>query len=59
MKELFQKILVELPSKPIPKEKHKSLLHAIVGGWYVYKLGKKLPPLKKRKLIKKKKRRMK
>ena len=32
MKELFNQILVELPNKPSPKEKCKSLLHAIVGG---------------------------
>ena len=33
MKELFQKIPVELPNQPIPKEKRKSLLRAIGGGW--------------------------
>ena len=49
MKKLLQKILVELPKKISPREKLKSLLHAIGGGWYVNKLGKKLPPLKKRK----------
>ena len=54
MKELFQKIRVELPNQPSPKEKLKSLLHAIVGGWYVEKLGQKLPPQKKGKLSKKK-----
>ena len=32
MKGLFQKIPVELPNKHIPKEKRKSLLHAIGGG---------------------------
>ena len=50
MEELFQKIPVELPNKPSPKEKLKSLLHAIGGGWYVYKLGQKLPPIKKKKI---------
>ena len=50
---MFHKILVELPNQPSPKEKLKSLLHAIVGGWYVEKLGQKLPPLKKIKLSKK------
>ena len=60
MKELFQKIRVELPNQPSPKEKLRSLLHAIVGGWYVEKLGQKLPPQKKGKSSKKnKKRRMK
>ena len=49
---MFQKINVELPNQPSPKEKRKSLLNAIGGGWYVYKLGQKLPPLKKRKLSK-------
>ena len=53
MKNLFQKTPVELPKQPIPKEKLQSLLHAIGGGWYVNKLGQKLPPPKKRKLSKK------
>ena len=53
MKELFLKISVELPNKPSTKEKLKSLLHAIGGGWYVQKLGQKLPPLNKRRLSKK------
>ena len=53
MEKLFHKIPVKLPNKPTPKEKRKSLLHAIGCGWYVDKLGQKLPPLKKRKLIKK------
>ena len=50
---MFQKIPVELRKQHSPKEKCKSLLHAIGGGWYVEKLGQKLPPLKKRKLSKK------
>ena len=49
MKLLFQKIPSELPNQPSTKEKRKSLLHAIGGGWYVDKLGQKFPPLKKRK----------
>ena len=53
MNELFYKIPVELPNKPIPKEKRKSILHAIGGGWYVEKLGQKLPSLIPRKLRKK------
>ena len=53
MEELFQKIPVKLPNKTIPKNKRKQLLHAIGCGWHVEKLGKKLPPLKKRKLSKK------
>ena len=57
LEELFQNIPVELPNQPSPKEKGKSLLHAIRGGWYVEKLGQKLPPLKKRKLFKKWKKR--
>ena len=60
MEELFHKIPVKLPNKHSPKEKLKSLLHDIGGGWYVDKLGQKLPPLNKRKLSKKyKKRRIK
>ena len=60
MKGLFQKISVELTNKPSPKEKSKSLLHAIGGGWCVNKLGQKLPPLNKTKFSKKgKKRRIK
>ena len=47
MKNMFQKIPVELPEPPIPKEKHQSLLHAVGGGWYMNKLSEKLPPLKK------------
>ena len=53
MKELFQKISGDFPNKPSTKEKLKSLLHAIGVGWYVEKLGQKLPPLKKSKLSKK------
>ena len=50
---MFHKIPVKLPNKSITKEKLKSLLHSIVGGWYVEKLGQNLPLLKKRKLSKK------
>ena len=57
MKELFQKIPVELPNQHIPKEIPRYLLHAIGGGWYLDKSGHKLLPLKKRKLSKKKTRR--
>ena len=39
----FQKITVELPNQPSTKEKRKSVLHAIGGGWYMDKLGQKLP----------------
>ena len=53
MEELFHKIPVKCANKPSPKEKRKPLLHAIGGGWYVNKLGQKLPPLKKGKLGKK------
>ena len=53
MEELFHKIPVKLPNKPSPKENRESLLHAIGWGWYVEKLGQKIPPLTKRKLIKK------
>ena len=35
MEELFQKISVEITNQPSPKEKVKSLLHVIRGGWYV------------------------
>ena len=57
MEELFKSIPIKLPNNPIPKEKHKSLLHAIIGGWYVDKLVQKLLPLKKRKLGKKNRKR--
>ena len=50
MEELFHKTNVGLPNQPSPKEKLKSLLHAIGGSWYVEKLGQKLTPLKKSKL---------
>ena len=53
VEKLLQKISVELPKPPIPKENHQSLLHAIGGGCYMNKLGQKLPPLRKRKLRKK------
>ena len=57
MEELFHKIPVKITNKPSPKEKLKSLLNAIGGGWYVEKFGQKLPPLKKIKLRKKDKKR--
>ena len=57
MKGLFQKIPVGLSNQHSPKEKRKSLLHAIGGGWYVDKLGQKLPPPKNSKSSKKKKKR--
>ena len=50
IKKLLQKIPVELTKQPSPKENRKSLLHAIGGGWYVNKLGQKIPQLKKSKL---------
>ena len=53
MKFLFLKIPVELPKQLSPRGKHQSLSHDIGGGWYVKKLGQKLPQLKKRKLSKK------
>ena len=52
MVELFYKINVGIPNQPSPRVKRKSLLHSIGGGWYVEKLGHRLPPLKKIKLIK-------
>ena len=48
MKKLFQKNPVELPKQPSPRKKRRSPLHAFGGGWYVNKLGQKLPPKKKR-----------
>ena len=45
MAELYIKT-VQLPNKPSPKEKCKSILHAIGGDRYVDKLGQKLPPIK-------------
>ena len=53
MRKLFQKIPVELNKQPSPREKRKSLLHAIGCGWYVKTFGQKLPPLRIRRLIKK------
>ena len=53
MKKLIQKIPVEIPENPSTKEKRQSLLHTSGGGWYVNKLGQKIPPLKKIKLSKK------
>ena len=47
MKYFVHNIPVELPKKPSLKIKHISLLHAIGGGWYMYKLVQKLPPLYK------------
>ena len=38
MKNMFQKIPVELPKPPSPRDKHQSLLYAIGGGWYMKKL---------------------
>ena len=43
---LFQKIPVKISNQPSPKEKRKSLLHDIGGGWFVDKLGQKLLTLK-------------
>ena len=59
MTKLFQKNPIELPKPPIHEEKHQSLLHAIVGVWYMKKLNEKLPPPKKRKQEKHNKRRIK
>ena len=53
MNKKIQKTPVELPKKPSPREKRKSLLYAIGGGWYVNKLGHNLTSLKKSKLRKK------
>ena len=50
---------VELTNQPSPKQKRKSLLHDIGGGWYVEKLSPKLPPLKKEIMKNPKKRRIK
>ena len=47
---LFQKTPVKLPNQPGPREKLKSLLHAIGGVCYVDKFGQNLPPPNKRKL---------
>ena len=53
MEKLFHKTPVELPKQTSPNKKIESLLHAIVCGRYVNKLGQKLPPLNKRKSSKK------
>ena len=52
MNKLIQKTPVEINKQPSPKEKRKSLLHTIRGGWYVNRLGQKLP-LNKRRVRKK------
>ena len=53
MEKLFQEIPVSLPKQPSPKNKTIFWLHTIRGGWYVKKIGKKLPPQKNRSLGKK------
>ena len=58
MEKLFHKTPVKLPNKPTPKEKRKSLLHAIGFGWYVEKLGHKLPPLNRKEIKQKRSRRV-
>ena len=45
---IFQKIPVELPKPPSPKEKHQSLLYDIGGGWEMKKLSENLQPLNKK-----------
>ena len=57
MNNFFLKIPVEIPKQPSPKKKRKSLLNSIGGVWYVKILCQKLPPLNKRRLIKKKQKR--
>ena len=52
MRKKLQKISVELTKPPSNMEKLQSLLHAIVGGWYMNKLNDNFPPLKKMKLTK-------
>ena len=53
MKEIFQKIPVELPKNPFQKRNANDyyILLEVVGMWK--KLGQNLPPLMKRKLSKK------
>ena len=53
IKNMFQKIPVELPQPDSPKKRHQSLLHDIEGSCYMNKLSEKIPPLKKSKLSKK------
>ena len=48
----FQRTPVEIPKQPSTREKFISLSHDIGYGWYVKKLGQKLPPLKNRRLSK-------
>ena len=50
---MFQKIQVETPHPPCPKEKHQSILHAMGVGWYMKKLSDNLPPLKEMNLRRK------
>ena len=53
--ELFQKIPVELPNQPSPREKSKIVITCYVCGWYVDKLVQKISLLKKMKLSQTKK----
>ena len=52
MDKLFQKIPVELTKQPSPK-KTKIVITFYWGGWFVKKLGQKLPPLNRIRLSKK------
>ena len=46
MKNLFQKIPVELPKPPSHKKKRQSLLHTFEGGWYMKTFNENIPPLR-------------
>ena len=49
MKNIFQKIPVEIPKPFIHKKKCQLLLHPIGGDWYMNELNEKLSHLKKQK----------
>ena len=55
---MFQKITFKLPKPLTLKERRKKLPFAIGFEWYMNKLNENLPPLRKRKLSKKYKKRM-
>ena len=53
MKEMFKKIPLTIKKAPTPKQKVQRLMIDIVGGWYMGKFSKGLPPLRRTKLSKK------
>ena len=54
MRELFKTIPTSLPPKNLYdyKTKYQTTFKVVVGKWYIYKINVKLPPIKRRRLIK-------